>query len=437
MQDAMTRPGSPLQTGEATLAKVGWRLVPFLGLLYFVAFLDRVNVGFAALTMNQDIGLSAAAYGLGAGIFFVGYVLFEVPSNLVLARVGARRWIARIMITWGLVSAGMALVQTPMQFYVLRFLLGVAEAGFFPGIIYYIGCWFPVRYRARMLGGFFFALPLSGVVGAPVSTLLLGMDAWGLAGWQWMFIIEGLPAVLLGFVVLGYLTDRPAEAGWLRPEERAWLEAELERERRAQEAVHRLGLRQSLLDRRVWAFGIAYFGLVLGLYAVNFWLPQMIRGVGDFSYLQVGLLVAIPSGLAGLAMIGWGMRSDRRGERRWHVAIPAMAGSLVFAAAALSGGSAAIGVAAVGLGMVLICAALPVFWTLPAALLSGAAAAGGIALVNSIGNLGGFFGPFVTGSLKELTGSFAPALWILAAGLACAGLVVLRVGRGLDPRAAG
>ena len=265
------------ELGAAVLGKVGRRLIPFLALLYFVAFLDRVNIGFAALTMNEDIGLSAAAYGLGAGIFFIGYVIFEVPSNLILARVGARAWIARIMISWGILSAGMAFVSSPMQFYVMRFLLGVAEAGFFPGVIYYLGCWFPMQYRARILGAFFVALPFSGVIGAPLSTWLLGVDGFGLTGWQWMFILEGLPAVVLGFVVLSYLTNRPADAAWLTPAERAWLEGELARERGRVEKTSHLTLLQSLTDIRVIAFGAVYFGLIIGLYAVNFWLPQMVK----------------------------------------------------------------------------------------------------------------------------------------------------------------
>ena len=266
--------------GATVLRKVSRRLIPFLALLYFVAFLDRVNIGFAALTMNEDIGLSAAAYGLGAGIFFIGYVIFEVPSNLILARVGARAWIARIMISWGILSAGMAFVSSPMQFYVMRFLLGVAEAGFFPGVIYYLGCWFPMHYRARILGAFLIALPVSGVIGAPLSTWLLGLDGFGLVGWQWMFILEGLPAVVLGFVVLSYMTNRPADAAWLAPGERAWLEGELAAERDRVEKTSRLTLLQSLTDIRVIAFGAVYFGLIIGLYAVNFWLPQMVKALG-------------------------------------------------------------------------------------------------------------------------------------------------------------
>ena len=415
--------------GAAVLKKVGRRLIPFLALLYFVAFLDRVNIGFAALTMNEDIGLTAAAYGLGAGIFFIGYVIFEVPSNLILARVGARTWIARIMVSWGLLSAGMAFVSSPAQFYVMRFLLGVAEAGFFPGVIYYLGCWFPMQYRARILGAFFVALPVSGVIGAPLSTWLLGLDGFGLVGWQWMFILEGLPAVVLGFVVLSYMTNRPADAAWLTPAERAWLEDELARERGHVEKTNHLTLLQSLTDIRVIAFGFVYFGLIIGLYAVNFWLPQMVKALGSVTNLQVGLIIMILCASSGAAMVLWGLHSDRTGERRWHVALPALVAAAVLAGAAALQGFATASLVAIGLGFVAICAALPTFWTLPAAILTGTAAAGGIALINSIGNIGGFVGPYLLGVIKESTGNYALALWILAAILIAASLIVLGVAR--------
>ena len=422
------------EIGAAVLRKVSRRLIPFLALLYFVAFLDRVNIGFAALTMNEDIGLSAAAYGLGAGIFFIGYVIFEVPSNLILARVGARAWIARIMISWGILSAGMAFVSSPMQFYVMRFLLGVAEAGFFPGVIYYLGCWFPMQYRARILGAFFVALPVSGVIGAPLSTWLLGLDGFGLVGWQWMFILEGLPAVVLGFVVLSYMTNRPADAAWLAPGERAWLEGELARERGHVEKTNHLTLLQSLTDIRVIAFGFVYFGLIIGLYAVNFWLPQMVKSLGTLTNLQVGLVIMVLCASSGAAMVLWGLHSDRTGERRWHVVLPALVAAATLACAAALTGSATASLVAIGLGFVAICAALPTFWTLPAAILTGTAAAGGIALINSIGNIGGFVGPVLLGQVKESTGNYALALWILAAILVAVSLIVLGVVRGPSKR---
>jgi ACS family tartrate transporter-like MFS transporter len=412
---------------DAVLRKLAWRLVPLLGLGYFFAFLDRVNVGFAALTMNADIGLSAAAYGFGAGIFFIGYVLFEVPSNVFLARVGARIWIARIMISWGLLSAAMALVEGPTGFYVLRFLLGVAEAGFFPGIIYFLSCWFPSAYRARILGAFMVAIPLSGVLGAPLSTQLLGFAGFGLAGWQWMFILEGLPAALLGLAALRYLRDRPADAEWLEPHERAWLAAELAREGPA--AAHAQGVGRALANPVIWLYGLAYFGIIVGFYGYNFWLPQMVKSLGAVSNVQVGLLLMIPSALAGLVMVAWGLHSDRSGERRWHAALPALLAAVALAASAILQGMPAAAIVALIVAGIGAFSALPVFWTLPAARLSGPAAAAGIALVNSIGNVGGFVGPSLIGQVKEATGSFAPALWLLAAAMAAAAVIVLAATR--------
>jgi MFS transporter, ACS family, tartrate transporter len=412
---------------DAVLRKVAWRLVPFLGLGYFFAFLDRVNVGFAALTMNADIGLSAAAYGFGAGIFFIGYVLFEVPSNVILARVGARIWIARIMISWGLLSAAMALVEGPTSFYVLRFLLGVAEAGFFPGIIYFLSCWFPSAYRARILGAFMVAIPLSGVLGAPLSTQLLGLAGFGLAGWQWMFILEGLPAALLGLAVLKYLRDRPADAEWLEPHERELLDAELAREGPA--AAHVPGVGRVLANPVVWLFGLAYFGIIVGFYGYNFWLPQMVKSLGALSNVEVGLLLMIPSALAGIVMVAWGLHSDRSGERRWHAALPALLAAVALAASATLQGLPVAAIVALMVAGIGAFSALPVFWTLPAARLTGPAAAAGIALVNSIGNVGGFVGPSLIGQVKEATGSFAPALWVLAAAMAVAAIIVLATTR--------
>lgn len=413
--------------GRAVLRKVAWRLIPILGLAYFFAFLDRVNVSFAALTMNEDIGLSAAAYGFGAGIFFIGYVIFEVPSNVILARVGARIWIARIMISWGFLSAAMALVEGPTSFYVLRFLLGVAEAGFFPGIIYFLSCWFPSAYRARILGAFLFAIPLSSVLGAPLSTRLLGLEGFGLAGWQWMFILEGLPAALLGLVVLRWLRDRPADAEWLEPREREWLTAELAREGKA--AAHQPSIGRVLANPKVWLFGFAYFGLVIVLYAFNFWLPQIVKGLGNLSNVEVGMILMIPSALSGIAMVAWGRHSDRSGERRWHVAAPALFAAVALAASAMLQGSPLLAFLALVVGGIGTFSALPTFWTLPAAALTGPAAAAGIALVNSIGNLGGFVGPALIGHFKQTTGSYAAAIWALAAASAISALIVLAATR--------
>lgn len=416
-----------MRMSDAVLRKVAWRLIPILGLAYFFAFLDRVNVGFAALTMNEDIGLSAAAYGFGAGIFFIGYVLFEVPSNVILARVGARIWIARIMISWGMLSAAMALVEGPTSFYVMRFLLGVAEAGFFPGIIYFLTCWFPSAYRARILGAFLVAIPLSGVLGAPLSTRLLGFEGLGLAGWQWMFILEGVPAALLGLAVLRWLRDRPADAEWLAPREREWLTAELARDGKA--AAHESGIGRVLANPAVWMFGLAYFGIIVGLYAYNFWLPQMVKSLGDLSNVEIGWVLMIPSALAGIAMVAWGLHSDRSGERRWHVALPGFLAAAALGASAMLQGSPLMAFFALTVAGIGTFCTLPAFWTLPAAMLAGPAAAAGIALVNSIGNVGGFVGPTLIGYIKETTGSFAPALWALAGAVAASALIVLAATR--------
>ena len=401
----------------AVLRKIAWRIVPFMCLLYFTNYLDRVNVGFAALTMNQDLGLSAAAYGLGSGIFFIGYFLFEVPSNLILERVGARRWIARIMVTWGLLSAGMAFVSNPPAFYIMRFLLGVAEAGFFPGMILYLTYWFPWAQRGRIVALFMLAIPVSSVLGAPVSTALLGVTVLGLKGWQTMFVLEGLPAILLGLVVLFHMTDRSEKAGWLDDAERAALRMALARETAAHPAGHLKGLGSALANPQVWRLGLVYFGLVMGLYGLGFWLPQIIKGFGGLTNQQIGLMTAIPYLLGAVAMFLWGRHSDATGERVWHFVIPAGLGALGFLAAGLGSGPliqfAGLTLAAIGVNM-----ALPMFWAFPTSFLRATAAAGGIALINSIGNLSGYAGPSVMGYLKQSTGAYGAGILVLAASMA-------------------
>lgn len=410
--------------GRATLRKIERRIVPFLCLLYFVSFLDRVNIGFAALTMNDALGLSPSMFGIGAGIFFLGYVLFEVPSNVMLARVGARRWIARIMITWGLVSAAFAFVQGPISFYVLRFLLGVAEAGFFPGIVWYLTLWIPAAHRGRVLSLFLLALPISNVVGAPLSTSLLQIDALGLAGWQWMFLLEGLPAVLLGIVVWRWLLDGPDDARWLEPRERAWLARELaaEHAQLAHGGRHRPGA--ALRDPRVWMLGAVYFCVVVGLYALGFWLPQIVKSLSSLTNAQIGWLAVVPYATAALAMIAWGRHSDRTGERRWHVILPALVAAAGFAASALPGLPPAASLAALTAAGIGIYCAIAVFWTLPPMILSGTAAAAGIALVNSVGNVGGFVGPTLLGQAKQATGGYSLGFALLAGLLALGALLV-------------
>lgn len=427
----MTHPAEN-SIGSAALRKVAWRLIPFLGLLYFFAFLDRVNVGFAALTMNAELGISAAAFGIGSGIFFIGYILCEVPSNVMLERFGARIWIARIMISWGVLSAAMAFVQGPRSFYVVRFLLGIAEAGFFPGIIFYLTCWFPARHRARVIALFMIALPLSSVIGAPISTALLGIEALGLAGWQWMFLLEAIPTIVLGVAVLAVLPDRPADARWLGEDEKRWLQAELAREQSVAGHDHASSLRQALMLPRVWRNGFVYFCILVGLYGFGFWLPQIIASLGGLTNVQVGLVTMIPYSLAGVVLVLWGRHSDATEERSWHVALPMLLGA---AALVVSGWSSAplIAFAALCLAAVGIYSGLPSFWALASRGLQGAAAAGAIALINSLGNFGGFLGPAAIGLTKTYTNSYAASLLFIAVFLAVgAVLVIADAGKVLD-----
>ena len=410
----MAHADDPSVTAVAVLQR---RLIPFLFLLYLVAYLDRVNVGFAALEMNRDLGFSAAVYGLGSGIFFVSYTLLEVPSNLMLARVGARRWIARIMCSWGLVSIGMAFVHDALTFYVLRFLLGAAEAGFFPGIIYYLTQWFPARERAKAVALFMTGTAIAGVIGGPISSALLLLDGVaGLQGWQWLFVVEGIPAVLLAPLVWRRLDDRPETVTWLSPRERAWLTATLAAEAQPRDGAHR-DLRSALSSGRLWALAAIYFCIVLAFYGVSFWLPQILQQLGDYPSAVVALLSALPYVVAAIGMVVVGTRSDRTGERRWHVAIPALVGAIGFAAAASVPPSVALSLTALSVAALGVWGALGPFWALPTAFLRGRAAAGGVALVNAVGNIGGFVGPTLVGYARDATGSFATGLWVLAAGL--------------------
>ena len=408
---------------RTTLGKVTRRLIPFLLVLYIVAWLDRVNVGFAALQMNEDLRFSPAVYGLGAGLFFIGYALFEVPSNLVLARVGARRWIARIMVTWGLLSAGMMFVHSVTSFYVLRFLLGVAEAGFFPGIIYYLSTWYPAAQRARAVSWFMVAIPLTIVIGGPLAGYLLDMDGLGgLRGWQWLFLIEGLPAVILGVVVFFYLTDRPEEAHWLRPEERTWLSGAIASEQARAHARHGLGLRRALLHPIVWILGFINFAFQSGSYGLTLWIPQIIKGLAGFTDFEVGMISAIPYFVAAVGMVLIGAHSDRTGERLGHIAGSLLVGAIGFTASAYLTSPVpamiALTIAAVGdLG------GRGPFWALPASFLAGSASAGGIALINTFGALGGFVGPSLVGYVKNATGSFQGGLLLLASLLFTSAIV--------------
>lgn len=410
------------------LRKVTLRIVPFVMLLYFIAFIDRVNIGFAALTMNKELGFSPTVFGFGAGIFFLGYFLFEVPSNLVLDKVGARIWIARVMITWGLISGAMAFVQGPNSFYALRFLLGAAEAGFFPGIILYLSYWFPARQRAAVTAIFMAAAPLSTVLGSPVSGALLEMHGLlGLSGWQWMFIIEAVPAIILGVMVLFYMTDRPEKAKWLRDDERNWLVTTMNAEAAKKAATASHSVWRGLADPRVIALSLVYFGTSAGLYTLGIWAPQIIKEFG-LSSLQVGFLNALPGIVAIVAMVVWARHSDRSGERAWHVVGACLLASLGLVLAGFAGSVLAV-LLALTLVNIGISSAKPPLWSMPTLFLSGSAAAAGIATINSIGNLGGFVGLAMIGWIKDITGSFQGGLFFVAGLLVLSAVLTLVLAR--------
>jgi len=401
---------------RTTMAKVSWRLLPLIVVIYFVAYIDRTNVGFAALGMNRELGFTAYIYGWGAGIFFLGYFLFEVPSNIALTKFGARKWIARIMISWGIVAAAMAFTAGPVSFLVLRFLLGVAEAGFFPGVILYFTFWFPRKYRARVIATLFLAVPGSNAVTAVLSGALLKLDGtFGIAGWKWLFVLEALPAIALAFVVIAVMTDRPAVARWLKSEEREWLESELGKEQRAIESSQGTkSLMQTLSDRRVLVLSLIYMTIVTATYGITFFLPLIVKGMGNLTDLETGLVTAVPYVIGTIGMVLWSFSSDRRRERRRHFIIACIVAAIGLIAAGRLGNSfwaiAAMSVATIGLY-----GSKPAFWPLPSEFLSGTAAAAGIALVNSVGNLGGFAGPYVVGWLKDASGTYESGLYFLAA----------------------
>jgi len=416
---------------KRVVGKVMWRLIPFLIVCYFVAYLDRVNVGFAKLHMNQALGLSEAAFGLGAGLFFVGYFLFEVPSNIFLERVGARVWIARIMITWSIVSAAFAFIPwisgttgapTEGIFYFLRLLLGACEAGFFPGIIFYLTLWFPAVYRARVISLFMLAIPISSIVGSPISGLLLGITGWGLDGWQWLFILEALPSVLVGIGVLVYLTDLPRQARWLQRDEIAWLEGVQATEKQNKEKVEHLSLRQALTDPRILLCALVYFCLNAASYGVAFFLPTIIKGFG-VSDTQTGLLAALPFVFGAIGMVLLGRHSDRTMERKGHVAVALLMATVGIGVSGLVSNPVVI-MALLCFAQIGVSAVPPMFWPLPASFLTGASAAAGIAAINSLGNLSGFAGPYAMGYLKDLTGNFTAGLLLLA-GCALVGAIVV------------
>jgi sugar phosphate permease len=427
------------QTEAALYKRIFWHIVPFLFLCYVVAFLDRVNVGFAKLQMAGELGFSDAVYGFGAGIFFIGYFIFEVPSNLLLEKVGAKFWIARIMVTWGIISASMMLVETEFWFYTLRFLLGAAEAGFFPGVILYLTYWFPAAQRCRMNALFLTAVAISNVIGAPISgSIMQFMDgANGLQGWQWLFLLEGIPAALLGGLVLVLLPDGPGKAEWLSDDERTVIQRRLAEDEAAKTSF---GQRHRLVDvfrdGRVWALAFCYFCIQNGFYGVNFWMPTMIQelGMDPHDYLKVGLLSMVPWGVAVVVMVLNGGHSDRTGERFWHAIVP-----LLISAAGL------LGLALVGHAPVpsMICltlitsgllAAIAVFWSIPAGFLSGTAAAAGIAWINSVGCLGGFVGPDLIGRVRTATDSTEIAFFMLTGIMLLGAVTLIMMRHGSKPQ---
>ncbi|MBD1554126.1 MFS transporter [Pseudomonas typographi] len=414
------------ESTEAHLyARVTLRLVPFLFLCYVFAYLDRVNVGFAKLQMLDELGFSETVYGLGAGIFFLGYFIFEVPSNIMLHKVGARRWIARIMVSWGVLSACMVFVHTASLFYVLRFFLGVAEAGFFPGIIVYLTYWFPPSRRGKITAMFLTGIPMAGVLGGPLSGWIMasthGMQ--GYSAWQWLFFLEAIPAIIAGISVFFYLRDNPADAKWLNADEKATLVRNLEVE--GNPAHHHQSAFSVFRNPRVWVLCLCYFGIMMGLNGITFWLPSLIRNSGVQDAAAVSLLTTIPYACATVAMIMTGRHSDIRAERRWHAAVPAILGALGLVLATLANHNPLFTVAFLSLGAMGVMTGMSQFWCLPPAFLGGVAAAAGIAMINSVGNLAGFLSPYLIGWVKDLTGSTSIALYCIGFALVCAAIICL------------
>lgn len=408
---------------DGVYRKIAWKVLPLLFISYVIAYLDRVNLGFAALRMQEDLGFSAAIYGLGAGIFFIGYVLFEVPSNLFLARIGARKTITRIMVGWGIVSSCMMFVQTPTQFYVLRFLLGAFEAGFFPGIILYLTFWFPSRLRGGIIAIFMSAIAIAGVIGGPISGWLIKyMDGiHGLHGWQWMFLVEGAPAVLLGILTLFVLADRPQEAKWLTAQECEQVVGDVV----ANNPNGKSSLRDAARDPRIYALALVYFSVMCGLYILGFWLPSMIKGYGVTDPFHNGLLSAVPFVAAAIGMIVISRHSDARGERRWHLFTCMIAAALALVACTTVSDELILGLALLSVVAIGLYAAMPLFWTIPTRYLSGQAAAGGVALINSLAMFGGFVSPTVMGFVKSGTGSINAGLYFFAVILALGAVVLI------------
>ena len=418
---------------RATYRKVTWRLMPFLFVCYVFAYVDRVNVGFAKLQMQQDLSMSDAVYGIGAGIFFLGYFIFEIPANMMMQRLGARLWLGPIMILWGLVAACTMFVRSATSFYVLRFVLGIVESGFFPGVILYLTYWYTRQHRAKMVAAFMTAIPLSGVLAGPISGAILARasDAGGLRAWQWLFLLEGIPSILAGAVAIFFLDDNPSRAKWLTSGERGLL---LERLHEEEDAKRSGGeFRHRLMDAfksgQVWLLCIVYFGFVMANYGLWFWLPQMIKDTLTKDPWKIGLVSVIPWATSAIVMVVYAHHSDVTGERRWHLALAGILGCVAFSASRLPGIPGALGLAAIVLAAIAVMCGQSTFWALPTSILSGSAAAGGIAWINSVGNLAGYVSPFIVGHILDATGSMTLALLVVSASCLISGLVVLQVAK--------
>lgn len=429
---------------KSALRKVTFRLIPFLGLLYFINYLDRTNIGFAGPNgMNDELGLTQAMFGLASGVFFIGYLILEVPSNMALHKFGARVWIARILVTWGIIAALMAFVQGPTSLLIVRLLLGIAEAGFFPGIVLYMTFWFPKAERAKAMALFMSAIPLSTVIGAPLSAWLIEGGhqlLWGMSGWRFMYLIEGIPAVLLGLLCLFYMTDRPKDAKWLEPAEREWLQATMDAEESATAKHNHMSWGKALGSGRVWGFAMVYFGLVYGLYAMSFFLPTIIAGFQErfnvtYTIYEKGLLTAIPFFFATICMLAWGWHGDKTKERVWHVAIPGIVAAVAIPITTFAN-SPYVAMILVTIFTTAVLSGLAAFWPLPTAYLSGAAAAAGVALVNSIGNSAGFFGPYITGWLNDLTGAPSAGMWTIGVVMLLGAILTIVLGTSVARRQA-
>ena len=405
-----------------------WRLMPFLFLLYIVAYLDRINVSFGVLQMRGQLGLSERVIGRASGMFFIGYFFFQLPSNLVLEKFGVRRWISALMITWGVISCMMIFIRGPLSFYSMRFLLGAAEAGFFPGIILYMKHWFPARARARAVAWFMTANPLAGIIGSPISGALLGLHGSGLSGWQWMFLIEGMPAILLGAAVFWTLADTPRDAKWLKDEERDLLLKNLAAERQSDAGLTKRSILAAVFSLRIWLLSLVYFGVSTTMYGVTLWLPSVIKSFSGLGNFAISLIAVLPFLVATILMVLVGLHSDRTGERRWHTAVPAFVAGAALVCAAY-GSSTAMVVAAIGLGLAGAEAMVGPFWAMATSRMEGLSAAAGIAVINSIANLGGYFGPDIIGFFRTVGGGFRGGLLAIGATVALSGIIALVVGR--------